>query len=211
MKEKVREIEKKIKYAVGRVGALLLTILISPILLIISLCIVLDSPGAVIFKQKRLGYRGKEFDIYKFRTMVTNAEKIGDGLVIRSENDNRITRVGRVLRKMSLDELPQFFNIIKGEMCFVGPRPPVTYHPYDGYENYSDEAKKRFEIKPGITGLAQVKLRNAGTWDERIAIDVQYVENYSWWLDIKIIFMTAFSMFNKEEYTSNKKRGKSNI
>ena len=203
MKEKVKEIQRKIKYAVGRIGALLLIILISPILLIISLTIILDSPGTVIFKQKRLGYKGKEFDIYKFRTMVTNAEKMGDGLVIKSESDERITRVGKLLRKVSLDELPQFFNIVKGDMCFVGPRPPVTYHPYDGYENYSDEAKKRFEMKPGITGLAQVKLRNAGTWDERIAIDVQYVENYSWWLDIKIIFLTAFSMINKEEYTSN--------
>lgn len=206
----MKEIQKKIKYAVGRIGALLLIILISPVLLIISLAIILDSPGTVIFKQKRLGYKGKEFDIYKFRTMITDAEKMGDGLVIKSECDERITRVGKLLRKISLDELPQFFNILKGDMCFVGPRPPVTYHPYDGYENYSEEAKKRFEMKPGITGLAQVKLRNSGTWDERIEIDIQYVENYSWWLDIKIIFMTAFSMFNKEEYTSNKKHGKTN-
>lgn len=200
----MNEIEKKIKYAIGKLGALLLVIVISPLLLIISICIRITSPGSIIFRQKRLGYKGKEFEIYKFRTMVADAENMGDGLVIRNEGDERITRIGRILRKTSLDELPQFFNILKGDMCFVGPRPPVTYHPYDGYQNYPEKAKKRFEMKPGITGLAQVKLRNSGTWDERIQIDIQYVEKYSLWLDIKIIFMTAFSMLNKEEYTAEK-------
>lgn len=200
----MNEIEKKIKYAIGKLGALLLVIVISPLLLIISICIRITSPGSIIFRQKRLGYNGKEFEIYKFRTMVADAENMGDGLVIRNEGDERITRIGRILRKTSLDELPQFFNILKGDMCFVGPRPPVTYHPYDGYQNYPEKAKKRFEMKPGITGLAQVKLRNSGTWDERIQIDIQYVEKYSLWLDIKIIFMTAFSMLNKEEYTAEK-------
>lgn len=200
----MNEIEKKIKYAIGKLGALLLVIVISPLLLIISICIRIASPGSIIFRQKRLGYKGKEFEIYKFRTMVADAENMGDGLVIRNEGDERITRIGRILRKTSLDELPQFFNILKGDMCFVGPRPPVTYHPYDGYQNYPEKAKKRFEMKPGITGLAQVKLRNSGTWDERIQIDIQYVEKYSLWLDIKIIFMTAFSMLNKEEYTAEK-------
>lgn len=200
----MREFKIKVKYAIGRTGAFLATILIAPLLLIISLCIILDSPGGVIFKQKRLGYKGKEFDVYKFRTMVANAEKIGDGLIIKSEQDARITRVGKLLRKTSLDELPQFFNIIKGDMSFVGPRPPVTYHPYEGYQNYPEEAKKRFEMRPGITGLAQVRLRNSGTWNERIQIDIEYIQKYSWWLDIKIIFMTAFSMLNSEEYTTEK-------
>lgn len=206
----MNEIEKKIKYAIGKLGALLLVIVLSPLLLIISICIRIDSPGSIIFRQKRLGYKGKEFEIYKFRTMVANAENMGDGLVIRNEGDERITRIGRILRKTSLDELPQFFNILKGDMCFVGPRPPVTYHPYDGYQNYPEKAKKRFEMKPGITGLAQVKLRNSGTWDERIQIDIQYVEKYSLWLDIKIIFMTAFSMLNKEEYTADKNNRNTN-
>lgn len=204
----MKEIEKNIKYGVGRAGALLLVLALSPVLLVISVLIKLDSPGPVIFRQKRLGYRGKEFEIYKFRTMVTNAENMGDGLVIRDESDNRITRTGRLLRKTSLDELPQFFNIVKGQMCFVGPRPPVTYHPYQGYEGYPVRARKRFDMRPGITGLAQVSLRNAGTWDERIALDVEYVENYSLWMDIKLIFRTAFSMINKEEYTSEQKTGK---
>ncbi|MFR3756510.1 sugar transferase [Hungatella sp.] len=134
--------------------------------------------------------------------MVDKAEYFGDGLIIKDGNDCRITKVGKILRRMSLDELPQLFNVLKGDMSFIGPRPPVVYHPYDGYVNYSDFAKKRFEMRPGITGLAQVRMRNSATWDERIKVDVEYIDNFSLLLDIKILFLTIFSLFNKEEFTS---------
>lgn len=152
-------------------------IIISPLLLIISLLIKIDSRGPIFFKQKRLGRNGEVFQIYKFRTMVVNAENIGDGLSIKNEKDNRITKVGGFLRKTSLDELPQLINVLRAEMALIGPRPPVTYHPYKGYYNYPEWAQKRFEVRPGITGLAQVKVRNSATWDERIKYDNIYVEH----------------------------------
>jgi len=133
--------------------------------------------------------------------MVQNAEKIGDGLIVQTEDDPRIFTVGRFLRRTSLDELPQLLNVIKGEMSLIGPRPPVTYHPYDGYENYPIWFKKRFEMKPGITGLAQVKRRNSATWNERIEIDIKYVEDFSLLLDAKIFIKTFLSMKYVEEYT----------
>ena len=180
-------------------------IIISPFFLIICLAIIFDDSGPIFFKQKRIGKDGKIFDIIKFRTMVQNAEKIGDGLVVQTEDDPRITKVGRFLRKTSMDELPQLLNIIKGEMSLIGPRPPVTYHPYNGYENYSEKAKLRFKMRPGITGLAQVEKRNSATWDERIEIDVKYVENFSLFLDMKIFFKTFSSLRYTEEYTEQKK------
>ena len=137
--------------------------------------------------------------------MVLNAEKLGDGLVVQSEDDPRITKVGKLLRKTSLDELPQLFNILLGQMSLIGPRPPVTYHPYNGYENYPERAKKRFQMRPGITGLAQVEKRNSATWDERIEIDIDYVENFSLLLDLKILFKTLSSMKYTEEYTEQTK------
>src|SRR5699024_1422348 len=121
---------------------------------------------------KRLGENGKKFEIYKFRTMIENAEKMGTG-IFTSDEDPRITKVGHFLRKTSLDELPQIINIIKGEMSFVGPRPPVPYHPYK-YDDYNEIQKKRFTVKPGVTGMAQVYGRNTLSWDERIEHDVKY-------------------------------------
>lgn len=191
-----------IKNLADKMLAVILIIVLAPVLMLICFFIKIDSNGDIIFKQKRIGYKGREFNIYKFRTMVSNAEKIGDGLIVKDESDSRITKIGRILRKTSLDELPQLVNILKGDMSFIGPRPPVTYHPYDGYNGYSEFAKKRFEMKPGITGLAQVRMRNSASWDERIIVDVEYVENYSLILDLKILFLTIFSMINKEEYTA---------
>lgn len=175
--------------------------IISPVFLGICGAIKATDPGPVFFKQERLGKNGKTFQIIKFRTMVLNAETIGDGLVVQTENDPRITKIGRILRKTSLDELPQLINIIMGQMSLIGPRPPVTYHPYNGYDNYPEWAKKRFQMKPGITGLAQVEKRNSATWDERIKIDVDYIENFSLLLDLKILFKTFSSMRYAEEYT----------
>lgn len=166
-------------------------LILSPLFLIVGIAIKLTSKGPVFFKQNRLGLNGKTFEIYKFRTMVVNAENIGDGLRVKSESDSRITGVGRILRATSIDELPNLVNVFLGSMSLVGPRPPVTYHPYKGYENYPEWAKKRFQMRPGITGLAQATVRNAATWDERIVIDNQYVDRFSLLLDVKILLLTV--------------------
>jgi len=159
---------------------------------VIGILIKMDSKGSLLFKQKRLGEGGKVFEIYKFRTMVQNAEKIGTG-IYTSRSDPRITKVGKFLRRSSLDELPQLINILKGDMSLIGPRPPVPHHPYS-YEKYTSEQKKRFQVKPGVTGLAQSTGRNQLTWDERIVYDVKYVENISFLLDIKIVLKTIISL-----------------
>jgi undecaprenyl phosphate N,N'-diacetylbacillosamine 1-phosphate transferase len=146
--------------------------------------------------QERLGKDGKVFKIYKFRTMVDGAVNIGSGLRT-DEGDSRITKVGNVLRKTSLDEIPQIINILKGEMSIIGPRPPVPYHPRK-YEEYSNEQKKRFIVRPGISGYAQVVLRNSGTWDERIELDVQYVDKMSFRFDFYIFFRTIYTVIKKD-------------
>lgn len=194
----MRALNLFLKRLIDLFGSLIGLIILSPFLLIIALGIKLTSKGPTLFKQERLGRNGKVFKILKFRTMVVNAENIGDGLTVKSESDNRITKVGRILRKTSLDELPQLLNVLVGEMSLVGPRPPVTYHPYDGYGNYPDWAKKRFSMKPGITGLAQVTVRNSVTWDERIVVDNQYIDRFNIWLDIKILFKTLLKIFKSE-------------
>lgn len=164
--------------------------------LLIWLTISIDSKGGVFFKQRRLGKNGIEFEIYKFRTMIINAEKKGSG-IYTSDNDPRITKVGHFLRKTSLDELPQIINIVKGDMSFVGPRPPVPYHPYK-YKEYDEEKRLRFNVKPGVTGMAQAYGRNTLTWDERIEYDVKYVKNINFFLDCKIVIKTILSVIKKE-------------
>lgn len=179
----------------------LLGILITlPIMIIIILLIKSTSEGPVFFKQERLGKNGKVFKIIKFRTMIDNAEQIGTG-VITFENDPRITKVGSFLRKTSLDELPQLINVLKGDMSIVGPRPPVPYHPKK-YEEYSEYEKKRFNVKPGITGYAQVNGRNNLTWEQRINMDVYYVDNRSFLLDLKIIILTMVKVLKREDIHS---------
>ena len=178
--------------------SLVALVILSPLFLIIAILIKLTSEGPVFFLQERIGLHGKVFKIIKFRTMIVNAEHIGDGIRVCSENDSRITKIGRLLRATSLDELPQLINVTAGSMSLCGPRPPVTYVPYQGYDNYPDKAKKRFEMRPGITGLAQATVRNSATWDERISIDLQYVENFSLWLDIKVIVLTIKRVFKSD-------------
>lgn len=139
--------------------------------------------------------------------MIVNAENIGDGLFVKTEQDKRITKVGRILRATSLDELPQLWNVLVGDMSLVGPRPPVPYHPYK-YEEYSEVQKKRFNMKPGMTGLAQVTVRNSVPWDERILADIEYVENFNILLDIKILFKTIQKVFARESiYTHSETTG----
>lgn len=172
-------------------------VLLSPLLLAVSILIKIDSRGPVIFRQKRIGRNGKVFEIYKFRSMCVGAEKTGSG-VYSGKGDARVTRIGKILRATSIDELPQLLNILKGEMSFVGPRPPLTYHPWK-YEEYTDFQKRMFEVRPGITGGAQVNGRKDVEWHKRIELNVWYVDHMSLLLDIKIMFMTAFKVLTNAD------------
>lgn len=172
-------------------------VLLSPLLLAVSILIKIDSRGPVIFRQKRIGRNGKVFEIYKFRSMCVGAEKTGSG-VYSGKGDARVTRIGKILRATSIDELPQLLNILKGEMSFVGPRPPLTYHPWK-YDEYTDFQKRMFEVRPGITGWAQVNGRKDVEWHKRIELNVWYVDHMSLLLDIKIMFMTAFKVLTNAD------------
>lgn len=185
-----------IKCILDLIFALVGLLFLSPLFLIIALLIKVDSKGPVFFLQERLGQHGKVFKIYKFRTMVDGAINMGSGLRT-DEHDPRITKVGNILRKTSLDELPQIINILKGEMSLIGPRPPVPYHPRK-YEEYSAEQKRRFAVRPGISGYAQVVLRNGGTWDERIELDLEYVQKMSFSFDLYIFLKTIYTVVKKE-------------
>lgn len=174
--------------------AVALLFVIWPIFLVIAIAIKVESKGPVFFKQDRLGLKGKVFKIYKFRSMVQDAEKAGTG-VYSYKGDPRVTRVGAFIRKASLDELPQLINIIKGEMSIIGPRPTLTYHPWK-LEDYSEEQKIRFSMRPGVTGLAQISGRKVLLWPERIILDVQYINNISLLLDIRIFLKTIVKVLS---------------
>jgi lipopolysaccharide/colanic/teichoic acid biosynthesis glycosyltransferase len=164
-------------------GALLV---VSPILLAAMLAIRVESRGGAIYRQRRVGKDGRPFDVLKLRTMVTGAEHMGAGLAV-SEGDTRITRVGRLLRRTSLDEVPNLVNVLRGEMAIVGPRPTVPVQ----VDRYTDRQRGRLAVKPGITGWAQVNGRTELPWDERIELDLWYIEHRSWRLDLQIIWRTA--------------------
>jgi len=183
--------------------SLLVLIILFPVLLLIAVLIKIDSKGPVIFKQERIGLHGKVFQIYKFRTMCVNAEHTGSG-VYSGKGDPRVTRIGRILRATSADELVQALNILRGEMSFIGPRPPLTYHPWP-YEEYTEEQKRMFEVRPGITGWAQVNGRKNVEWNRRIELNVWYIDHLSLWLDIKIFFLTIFKVLRNEENESTVK------
>lgn len=166
-------------------------------MIITVIAIKIDSPGPVLFRQKRIGYKGKVFEIYKFRSMCQGAEHTGTG-VYSGADDMRVTRVGKIIRATSIDELPQLFNIIKGDMSFIGPRPPLTYHPWP-IEEYTEEQLHMFDARPGITGWAQVNGRKGVEWHKRIELNCWYVDNMSLWLDIKILFTTFFKVLKNED------------
>ena len=166
-------------------------------MLFIAIAIKLNSKGPVIFKQERVGKKGKVFKIYKFRSMCVGAEQTGSG-VYSGKGDARVTKVGKILRATSLDELPQFFNLLKGDMSLVGPRPPLTYHPWT-WDKYTDEQKRMFDVRPGITGWAQVNGRKDVEWNKRIKLNVWYVDHVSLWLDIKILFKTVAKVFSNAD------------
>ena len=177
--------------------SLLILIILCPVFLIVAIAVKIDSKGPVLFKQERLGKGGRVFKIYKFRSMCVNAEHTGSG-VYSGKGDARVTRVGRIIRATSIDELPQAVNILKGDMSFIGPRPPLTYHPWP-IEEYTDEQKKMFNVRPGITGWAQINGRKAVEWHDRIKLSVWYVEHLTMWLDIKIFFLTFFKVFTNAD------------
>lgn len=178
--------------------ALISLVLLSPLLISILVVVKIDSPGPAIFKQKRLGLDGKSIMIYKFRTMYMGAEQGG---VYSGKEDSRVTKTGQILRRYSLDELPQLFCVLAGTMSLIGPRPPLTYHPWS-YADYTDEQKKIFEVRPGITGLAQISGRNAVTWDKRIEINVWYSQHLSLALDLWIFFSTFYVVLSHKNVFS---------
>lgn len=178
----------KLKRIIDIVGSVILLIIGFIPLLIVALIIKLESTGPALFKQKRLGLNGKEFEIYKFRSMVVGAEGKGSG-VYSMKGDPRVTKVGKFIRATSIDELPQLINILKGDMSFIGPRPTLTYHPWK-LDEYTIEQRRRFDVRPGVTGLAQINGRKEIAWDERIKYDVYYVDNLSSILDLKILLKT---------------------
>lgn len=180
-------------------------ICLSPVWLIIAIAIKCDSKGPVLFAQDRRTKDGHIFKMYKFRSMVIGAESMGAGL-FNYENDPRVTKVGRFLRNSSLDELPQLYNVIKGDISLVGPRPCVSYELGD-FETLNKKYKKRFEVVGGITGLAQVKGRNENSWDEKVMYDNLYIDKFKKqgvWLDIKILFETIAKVFKKQDIYEEK-------
>ena len=180
-------------------------ILLTPVWTGVSIAIKKDSDGPIFFKQGRRTKDGKIFQMLKFRSMVVNAENMGAGL-FNYENDPRVTKVGRKLRDSSIDELPQLFNIFKGDMSVVGPRPCVTYELGD-FDTLNKKYKKRFWVKAGLTGLAQVKGRNDISWDDKVTYDNEYVDLFGKWgilIDIKILFETIIKVFHREDIYENK-------
>lgn len=175
-------------------------------LLVVALLVKIDSKGPALFKQERLGKDGKPFWIYKFRSMVVGAEKTGSG-VYSGKNDARVTKIGKILRATSIDELPQLINILKGEMSFIGPRPALTYHPWK-FEEYTEEQKKMFAVRPGVTGWAQVNGRKEVEWPKRIEMNVWYVEHMSFLLDVKIFFKTILKVFTNADNVNSTETAK---
>ncbi len=176
--------------AVDVAGSALGLALASPVLAAAAAAIKLEDGGPVLYRQWRVGKDGVEFELLKLRTMVVGAEHEGAGLAVDA-GDRRITRVGRVLRRLSFDELPQLWNVVRGDMSLVGPRPTLGYQ----VERYSERQRRRLEVKPGITGWAQVNGRASLPWDERIELDVWYVEHRSPLLDLRILARTPLALF----------------
>lgn len=206
MREKKKQQYLKIKRCFDFIIGVLGTVVLSPVFLLTAIAIKIDSPGNVFFLQERLGKDGKVFKIIKFRSMCVGAEHTGSG-VYSGKGDTRVTRVGRFIRATSIDELPQLINLIRGDMSLIGPRPPLTYHPWT-IDQYTEEQLHMFDVRPGITGWAQVHGRKDVEWNKRIALNVWYVRNISFLLDLKIFFMTFVKVMRNED---NENTGKTVI
>ena len=184
-----------IKSIFDKILVLFLIILFSPIYIVISLLIFFKMGSPILFRQKRPGYKEKIFGIYKFRTMTNEKDEFGNLL----PDDKRLVGIGKFIRSTSLDELPQLFNVLKGDMSFVGPRPLLKeYLPL-----YNEKQKRRHDVKPGITGWAQVNGRNAISWEQKFDYDVWYVDNQSFWLDIKILWLTFLKVVKRSDISSS--------
>ena len=180
----------KVKRLFDLVLSIVLVIIFAIPMIIVAICIKAEDGGPVIYKSKRMGKGLKEFNTYKFRSMKTEREELHSELT----HDEMVTKIGKIIRKTSIDELPQLFNIIKGEMSFIGPRPWIPEY----YEWFTDEQKRRVDVLPGISGLAQVKGRNGIDIFEKINYDLQYVDNISFKEDVKLIFETIRTVFSKD-------------
>ena len=185
-------------------------VVLTPLWIVVGVWIKLDSEGPILFKQGRRTKDGRVFKMWKFRSMVVNAENMGSGL-FSYDNDPRITKSGAVLRKTSIDELPQLFNVLMGDISVVGPRPCVTYELGD-FDTLNKKYKKRFQMKGGITGLAQCKGRNENSWDEKVTLDNEYIDSFKkegFWLDIKIIWWTIAKVFQSANINEEQREGMS--
>lgn len=194
-----------LKRAFDILASVFAIVILIPLWIVTAIAIKIDSKGPVLFKQDRRTKNGRIFKMYKFRSMVINAESMGAGL-FNYKDDPRVTKVGRFLRDSSIDELPQLFNVLKGDISIVGPRPSVTYELGE-YETLNRKYKKRFSMKGGITGLAQVKGRNENSWDEKVTYDNQYIDRFKKegiWLDLKIIWWTIAKVFQHNNIYENK-------
>lgn len=187
----IQKFQLFIKYLIDKIFAFILIILLLPIFFIIGLLILLEDGFPIFFTQERVGLKGKFFKMYKFRSFKKNVD-LSD--VNTYSQDPRISKIGRIIRKYSLDELPQLINIIKGEMSFIGPRPNLPFQ----YKELNDIQKQRYLVKPGITGLAQINGRNKIKWEQRIYYDLIYIKNYSLLLDIWILYKTFFIVLSRE-------------
>ena len=186
-----------IKRVIDILLSALALIVLSPIIIVSALLVKLTSKGPAVFRQKRLGRNGKEFTIYKLRTMFINSEHTGSG-VYSDNRDPRMTRIGKLLRKTSIDELPQLINILRGDMSLIGPRPPLTYHPWV-IDKYSEHQRHMFDVRPGITGWAQIHGRKDVEWNKRIELNIWYVDHVSFLLDLKILFVTFSKVFSNAD------------
>jgi exopolysaccharide biosynthesis polyprenyl glycosylphosphotransferase len=196
----VPEVELILKRVLDITVSLIALVLLSPVLFAIAIAVKLDSPGPILYTSERIGKKARVFRCIKFRTMVKDADRRRaeilhmnerEGIIFKMTNDPRITRVGRILRKYSLDELPQFFNVLLGDMSVVGPRPPIASE----VRQYNLSHLRRLDVTPGITGLWQVQARQDPSFDSYISLDVAYIENWSVWLDVKIILRTIGVVF----------------
>ncbi len=186
-----------VKRIIDLIIAILVLIIVAIPMVIIAIAVKIDSPGPIFFKQERLGKDGKIFKMLKFRSMCVGAEKTGSG-VYSGKGDSRVTRVGRIIRAASLDELPQLINVIRGDMSLLGPRPPLTYHPWP-IDEYTEEQLHIFDVRPGISGWAQINGRKDVEWHHRIELNVWYVRHIRFSLDVKIFFLTIFKVLRNED------------
>lgn len=199
-----------IKRSFDFIASLIAVVILLPVWIIVSVVIKVDSKGPVLFKQGRRTKDGKIFKMLKFRSMVVNAENQGTGLFSYTD-DPRVTKVGAFLRRTSIDEFPQFFNVLKGDISIVGPRPCVTYELGD-FETLNRKYRKRFQVKGGITGLAQCKGRNENSWEEKVILDNEYVDLFrkeGIWIDIKILWWTVLKVFMSSNIIEKQRHGMS--